>query len=245
MWTDAVDLRDFYGSGLGKAAQRMIRNRVRAAWPEVKGLAVLGLGYTTPYLGVFRGEAARVMAAMPAQQGVLPWPRDGPSLTALVDEQELPFPDLSIDRVLLVHALESAVQVRPMLREVWRVLSGAGRLLAVVPNRRGLWARFERTPFGLGEPYSQAQLSRLLRETMFTPLASQAALFVPPVRSRMVLSAAGAWEEVGQRAFTTFAGVILAEAAKQIYAAGTQVAERKVRAYIPQGQRRPAAVPGD
>ena len=62
MWTDAVDLRDFYGSGLGKAAQRMIRNRVRAAWPEVKGLTVLGLGYTTPYLGVFRGEAARVLA---------------------------------------------------------------------------------------------------------------------------------------------------------------------------------------
>jgi SAM-dependent methyltransferase len=245
MWTDAVDLRDFYESGLGRVARRLIRSRVRQAWADVRGMAVLGLGYATPYLGIFRGEAARVLAAMPAQQGVLPWPTDAPSLTALVDEQELPFPDLSIDRVLLIHALESAVQVRPLLREVWRVLSGSGRLLVVAPNRSGLWARFERTPFGLGEPYSQGQLSRLLRETMFTPLASQAALFVPPVRSRMVLSAAGAWEEVGRRAFATFAGVVLAEAAKQIYAADPELARRRAPAYLPAGRRRQVAVPGD
>jgi hypothetical protein len=34
----------------------------------------------------------------------------------------------------------------------------------------------------------------------------------------MVLSAAGAWESVGERWFTTFAGVAMIEATKQIYA---------------------------
>lgn len=232
MWTDVVDLRDFYASILGRVARNMIRARIRSVWPDVKGMSVLGLGYATPYLGLFRGEAERVLAAMPAEQGVLPWPADGDGLAALTRELELPFPDLSIDRVLLVHAIESAEQVRPLMREIWRVLSGSGRLLAVVPNRRGVWARFERTPFGHGQPYSSGQLSRMLRESMFTPMQSYKALYVPPVRSRMVLSSAAAWEKVGERLFGTFAGVVIIEAAKQIYAADPVAVRDQRRSYL-------------
>jgi hypothetical protein len=65
MWTDAIDLRDFYDSMLGKVARRMIGRRIRALWPDVRGLNVLGLGYATPFLGVFRSEAQRVLAVMP------------------------------------------------------------------------------------------------------------------------------------------------------------------------------------
>ncbi len=235
---DAVDLRDFYASPMGGVARRMIRRQIRALWPDVKGMAVLGLGYATPYLDPFRGEAGRVLAAMPASQGVLHWPREGPSLTTLIDEDELPFPDLSFDRVLMVHALECTEQVRPLMREVWRVLTGSGRLMVVVPNRRGLWARFERTPFGYGRPYTPRQLSLLLRETLFTPMETRAALFVPPTRSRMMLSAAAAWEEVGQRGFATFSGVIVTEARKEIYAGQPQAAARK-RVYLPLASKTP------
>jgi len=42
----------------------------------------------------------------------------------IADETELPFPDNSIDRVLLVHALESSEHPSDMLGEVWRVLGG-------------------------------------------------------------------------------------------------------------------------
>ena len=55
-----------------------------------------------------------------------------------------------------------------------------------------------------------------------------AALFIPPTASRMVLSAAGAWESVGERWFTTFAGVVLIEATKQIYAKPKPVLEAKL-----------------
>ena len=182
MWSDAVDLRDFYDTTLGQVARRMIRLRIRPVWPDVTGLSVLGLGYATPFLQPFRAEAGHLVAAMPASQGVLHWPDGGAGLTALVDVADLPFDDLSIDRVLLVHALEHAEQVRPLLREVWRVMSGSGRLLIVAPNRRGLWARFESTPFCQGRPYTTGQLSRLLRECMFTPARSTAALYVPPTR---------------------------------------------------------------
>ena len=241
MWTDAVDLRDFYATSMGQVARRMIRNRIRTLWPDVKGAGVLGLGYATPFLGPLRAEARRVVAAMPASQGVLHWPAEGGSLTTLADETELPFDDLSMDRVLLIHALECAEQVRPMMREIWRVLAGSGRLLVVVPNRRGIWARLERTPFGNGQPYSPGQLSRLLRETMFTPLQSTAAVFVPPTRLRMVLSSAPALEKLGECMFATFAGVIMVEATKEIYAGQVQAHSRRRRSYIQVPQRNPGA----
>jgi SAM-dependent methyltransferase len=218
MYSDVVDLRDFYQSSLGQVARRMIRRRIRMIWPDVSGLRVLGLGYATPYLRPFRDEAERVVALMPAAQGVLQWPREAQNVAALCDEAELPLQDASIDRVLLIHALECSEELRPMLAEVWRVLAGGGRVLMVVPNRRGIWARLDRTPFGAGHPFTQAQLSRLLREMAFTPVASAAALYIPPTESRMVLSAAAAWENIGERWFNSFAGVTMVEATKQIYA---------------------------
>ncbi len=231
MWTDVVDTRDFYASPLGMVARRMIRRRIREFWPDVSGMRVLGLGFATPYLRPFVDEAERTIAAMPAGQGVLHWPNDGNGLTVLTDEMELPFEDLSMDRVLLVHAMENAEPIRPLLREIWRVMAGSGKLLIITPNRRGLWARFERTPFGHGRPYSRRQLTSALRETMFTPSQIESALFVPPVSSRMILSSCMAWEKLGNAAFARFGGVLMCEATKQIYA-GQPEARSVRRRYV-------------
>jgi SAM-dependent methyltransferase len=238
MYSDVVDLRDFYQTSLGQVARRMIRRRIRMIWPDTSGLRVLGLGYATPYLRPFRDEAERVVALMPAAQGVLHWPWDEQNVAALCDEAELPLQDASIDRVLLIHALECSEELRPMLAEVWRVLAGGGRVLMVVPNRRGIWARLDRTPFGAGHPFTQAQLSRLLREMAFTPVSNAAALYIPPTESRMVLSAAGAWENIGERWFNSFAGVTMVEATKQIYAKSKP--ERRPRRHL---VYKPAATP--
>lgn len=239
MLSDAVDLRDFYRTSLGQMAQRLIRQRIREIWGDTTGMSVLGLGYATPYLLPFREEAQRTLAVMPSTQGVLHWPADGAGLVTLSDEAELPLPDVSIDRVLLAHGLESSEQLRPMLREIWRVLADGGRLLALVPNRRGIWARLDRTPFGNGHPYTTSQVAWLLRDTLFTPTQSVPAMFVPPSTSRMMIASAPAWEEIGSRCFPTFGGVLLVEASKQIYAA-TPVA-------APAARRRPSyaqVVPG-
>jgi SAM-dependent methyltransferase len=232
MYNDVVDLRDFYETSLGQVARRMIRRRLRMIWPDLSGMRLLGLGYATPFLRPFLGESERVLTFMPAAQGVLAWPPDGPNAVALADEAELPLPDYSIDRVLLVHAVEASEQVRPLLKEAWRVLAGGGRLLVVVPNRRGIWARLDRTPFGHGHPYTPGQLSRLLRDELFTPERTATALYVPPTRSRVVLRSAPAWEKIGERWFTRFAGVALIEATKQIYAKPTPARERRRRAAL-------------
>ncbi|MDA1101432.1 MAG: methyltransferase domain-containing protein [Proteobacteria bacterium] len=232
MRPDVIDLREFYGSYLGQVARKLLRHRIRQLWPEVNGLDLLAMGYPTPYLQQFQGEAARVLAFMPAQQGVHRWPIRDRNQVALVDEIELPLPNASVDRVLLIHALENAEQVAPLLREVWRVLASGGRLLVVVPNRRGIWARMERTPFGQGHPYSPGQLSRLLRDNLFQPGRRASALYMPPMSSRMLLRTAGAWETLGRNWGHAFAGVLLMEADKQIYAVSAN-----------QPRRRPIALP--
>ena len=235
MWSDVVELRSFYRTRVGGSARRVIRDHVRACWGEVAGMNVLGIGYPIPYLGQFRAEAERVIAVMPARQGVIRWPGEGANLAALADEAELPLPDLSMDRVVLVHALESAEQLRPMLREVWRVMADGGRLVVVVPNRSGIWARLDRTPFGHGHPYSQSQLSRLLKDAMFNPVAARYGLFVPPSRRRVLHAAAPAWERIGGRWFPRLGGVLIAEATKLIYAAPPETAmSSRRRALAPQ-----------
>ena len=50
-----------------------------------------------------------------------------------------------------------------LLREVWRVLAPSGRMMAIMPNRRGVWTRTDNTPFGHGRPYSRSQITQLLR----------------------------------------------------------------------------------
>lgn len=239
MWNDVIELRDFYASRLGVTSRRMVRRAVREIWPDVTGQSVLGLGYATPLLASFRDEAERVFGLMPARQGVVHWPDDhGAQAVSLAHEDELPLADLSVDRVLLVHGLECSESLPQMMREIWRVMSDQGRLLVVVPNRRGIWARSDRTPFGHGHPYSPGQLSRLLRRHMFRPLQTSQALFLPPLRSRALLRSAPAVERLGQRWFPGVAGVIVMEACKEIYA-GAPVREvrAKRRLYVVSPER--------
>ena len=151
MQLDAADLADFYEAPIGQLARRMISRQLRVIWPSAKGASMLGYGFAVPYLRPYLAEAQRVVALMPAQQGVVAWPSGRP-LTALGDEDALPFPDSFFDRVLVVHGLEGADATRPLLRQLWRVLAPEGRLLLVVPNRSSLWAQLERSPFAVGRP---------------------------------------------------------------------------------------------
>jgi len=231
MSIDVVDLRDFYSNRLGTVARHFVGRGIRKRWKDTRGLRVLGIGYPGPYLGLFREEAERTLAFMPAAQGVVKWPTARPTLSALVDELEQPLPDAAVDRVLLVHALEMSQDATALLREIWRVLASGGQLLAVVPNRRGLWARMDTTPFGHGRPYSRSQITALLRDAWFTPVAWSEALYVPPIPRGWFLRSALAWERTGATLSAPFAGVHIVEATKQVYRAIP--AKREKRRLVP------------
>lgn len=232
---DVVDLKDFYSRPLGQMARRLITHRIRARVHGHADLNILGLGYSVPYLDPWRAEARSTFGFMPAWQGVTHWPGDGPSATCLVDETELPLEDSSIDLAIVVHGLELTESRRAMLRELWRVMSPQGQCVFVVPNRRGVWARRDTTPFGHGRPFSRTQLTQLLRDAMFTPGGWAYALYAPPIERGFIIRSAPAWERFGLMSGIMMSGVIIVDAQKQVYAA---VRDRPQRQLVP-GLTRP------
>ena len=219
MAADAHAAADFYGTPRGAVAARLLRDRLELLWPDLRGQSVLGIGFTAPYLRLWRDQATRSIAVTPAQMGATRWPVGEPSLSCTADEDALPFPDLMFDRVLLVHGLEAAESARRMLRETWRVLKDDGRLLVVAPNRSGMWAYRESTPFGHGQPYSFGQVGRLLAASLYRVERRDTALYLPPSRQRLVLRSAALFERTGRRWLPGLAGVTMTEAVKDIYAA--------------------------
>jgi SAM-dependent methyltransferase len=233
MHADIVDLRSFYASLLGRLAERSIAMALASLWAPLANERLVGLGYALPWLERFGADAERVFAFMPASQGAVNWPPTGPSSTVLVFDEDLPLVDSSIDRIVLVHSLEHTENPRETLMEIWRVLAPGGRLLIVVPNRRGVWARFEHTPFGTGRPYSRGQLTALLRETNFTPGAFAEALFFPPTMHRSILRLHPLFERAGRRFWPMFAGVIVVEAQKRLYQGIPVAARASHRVFAP------------
>jgi SAM-dependent methyltransferase len=227
MALDVRSLEEFYDSRVGQVARRLILRRLREAWPDVSGQRVLGFGYAAPYLRPLVGEAERVVAAVPEGLGIVPWGAGGKNLTTHVDEAALPFPDSAFDCLLVVHGLETAEAQRPFLRELWRILTPAGRLIIVAPNRASLWAQLETSPFGHGQPYSRGQLQRLLEQALFSPERWDAALFMPPFGRRRTIRTGNAWERLGHRVWPRLAGVHIVEATKSLYLPAPKVKARR------------------
>lgn len=220
MYLDVIDLRSFYyRTGLGRAVQRAIRDQVLAVWPEAKGQTVAGFGFAVPVLRPYLNDARRVTALMPGQQGVMAWPAGIDNVSVLAEEVQWPVPTGFIDKLVLLHALEASDQPGPLLEECARVLGPGGRVLFIVPNRTGLWSRFEGTPFGHGRPYSTRQLETLIRRYGFTPERHISALYFPPSQRRFWLRTAPFWEKLGRRVLPWLSGgVVMIEASKQVYA---------------------------
>lgn len=226
MYLDITELQAFYASPLGRTAQMLIRARLVEAWPDFGGGVTVGFGYAGPLLRGLEGTRPPVLL-MPAEQGVARWPRGQPNRAALADGETLPLADTSVDRLVVMHAMEHAENTRKLLREFWRVLTPAGRIMVVVPHRGSPWSFSERTPFGHGRPYSVGQASRLLGDALFEPLGWRGALYGPPAGVRLLRWA----ERPGARLWPGMAGVLLVEATKVVEARIDGGKARHVLAY--------------
>ncbi len=224
---DIVDLQNFYSQPLGKVATKLIVRSVAQKWDDLTDYSLLGVGYAIPYLEPFKAECSNIFSFMPARQGVVRWPQGEKNCVALTDENRFPLADSSIDRILIVHGLEMSCKPRECLREIWRVLKPDGRAIFVVPNRSGIWARVDKTPFGHGHPFSQNQMLQLLKDNMFLPIGWSGALYIPPTNSDFILKAASAFEKFGFWARAGLGGVTIIEASKQVYALPPSQTQRK------------------
>ncbi|MCH4090940.1 class I SAM-dependent methyltransferase [Acetobacter sp.] len=205
----------FYDTSAGAGVVRLLARRLTARWTDVRGLDLLGLGCTAPFLSGWREQATLTVAArpdVPQEEALRRHQAD-----CIVSGSHFPFPDLSFDRILMVHALETAPSGRDLLRSVWKVLRDNGRLIVIVPNRRGLWALSDTTPFGQGTPYSQRQVRRLLQEAMFHVETCETALYPPlfPLLRSPRLSTA--IERAGETVLPACGGVVILEAVKNLW----------------------------
>ncbi|SIS90038.1 methyltransferase domain-containing protein [Phaeovulum vinaykumarii] len=222
MHLDVLDLRDFYyRTQLGRAAQKAVRNRVLSLWPadaDVLGAStVVGFGFAVPLLRPYLGVARRVIGLMPGQQGVMPWPAGQPNVSVLCEETRWPLETGMADRVVVMHGLETSDQPTALLNEAARVLGPGGRALLIVPNRAGLWAPREGTPFGCGRPYTLGQLDAQARAAGFVPERHSGALYIPPSGRRFWLRSSAMWEDLGARiSGLLVAGVVILEVSKQV-----------------------------
>jgi SAM-dependent methyltransferase len=233
MYLDVIDLRDFYASPVGRMVTRQLSAVIAGLIKVDAGTRVLGFGFATPYLGEIAG-AERVLAFMPAGQGVIDWPSANGSATALVEECSLPLPDSSMDLVLVVHALEMSPRPNGLMAELRRVLTSGGRLVVVAPNRKGPWARSDLSPFGFGRPYSRSQIRSLFAEVGLEAECWTTGLHMPPAASRPLIGAAGALDKVGRVVWPAFAGVIVVSAVKRtVQGIGVRVRPRLAPALRP------------
>ena len=219
MHLDVLDLRNFYyRTQLGRVAQRAIRDQVVALWPPLAGQTVTGFGFAVPLLRPYLAEARRVVALMPGPQGVMPWPAGMQNVSVLCEEQFWPLPTGLVDRLAIMHGLETSDDPSAVLAEAHRVLGPGGRALFIVPNRAGLWSRRDATPFGFGRPYSAGQLEAQLKRHGFTPERNLTVLHAPPSQAPFWLRSANLWERIGRRLPWLSGGVLMVEASKQVYA---------------------------
>jgi len=247
MHLDVIDLKKFYTrTKLGVLVKDVLTKYVQEIWGDVKGQTVAGFGFANPVLRPYLKDARRVMNLMPGGQGVMAWPRHAPNCSALVDETSWPIATGRIDKLVVLHGLETSDNVTELLQEIWRVLGPGGSVIIIVPNRAGLWARSDKTPFGFGRPYSTGQLETQLRVHGFEVERHQTALFFPPSEKRRWERVRGLLERAGQRThFPLAAGVVIVEATKNVFAmpkggAGVSV---KSPLEVLEGMRAPAGKP--
>lgn len=242
MHLDVQDLRNFYyRSALGRAAQKSLRTRMLELWPEAKGQTVAGFGFAVPLLRPYLKDARRVMALMPGPQGVMPWPPDGPNVATLMHETLWPVETGHVDKLVVLHGLETSDHPHDLLEECWRVLGPGGKALFIVPNRAGLWSRRDRTPFGFGRPYSASQLETQLRKHQFLPERHVGALYQFPSGKRLWMKSAGMFEQVGRMTPGMFAGgAFMVEATKLVYPPKGRVSRTRKRASVLEGLTEPA-----
>jgi len=220
MHLDVINLRGFYyRTALGRTVQHAIREQIKDMWPKTDGMTVAGFGFAAPMLRPYLATARRVLCLMPAGQGVMHWPQGEPNCSVLIPEFEWPIATGHIDRLIVLHGLETSDHPSDLMDEIHRVLAPGGRVIFVVPNRTGLWARSDATPFGYGRPYSLMQLEAQLKQHEFYIERHKTALYAPPKHSKLRLRILTWLENLRLKmSLPVASGVLLVEVSKQVFA---------------------------
>ncbi len=227
MRMDVVELRNFYSqTDLGTKVAKIISRTLNPLLDSKSSDFIIGFGFTCPFfdcckeISSFKEFSPKIISLMPGEQGVVSWPNNKNNVSVLVDETSWPINTSSADKVLIAHGLEVSGNQDDLLNEAFRVLDGKGKLILLVPNRTGFWARSDNTPFGFGKPYTLNQLTFLLSQNQFQIDKISSVLYGLPSKKGYWLRSINFWEAIGKKFnFPFFGGVLIVEASKSLYGA--------------------------
>ena len=216
-----ISLQDWLKSPAGRLALAWEREQLDQAVADIFGFHALQLGM--PELDALRANRMPhrwIALDRPIEPAATPLdePADalalaGTGRVALAcDFTALPFPENSLDLVVLLHALELSADPHAALREVGRVLVPEGRAVICGLNPASLWGLRERRAkvwrrLGFGQPYLPQggadigfwRLRDWLRLLSFEVESSRFGLWQPAANSERWLKRMDWLNRVGRR----------------------------------------------
>ncbi len=211
---DVVDLKEFYRSPLSNNVQNVIKKMLARLRQTYQNKKTLFVGFGAPYAEQTKSE----FLLMQAHFGVLAWPDNDKNRALLSYEDEWAFTDHIFDEIVIVHGLEYAQHAGNLLQECYRCLRPEGRLIIITPNRRGIWVRSDKTPFGFGQPYTLTQLSLLMKKYNFIPVDVVRNLYTIPSSTWSGNLWSWVFEQIASRTLQKFSGIIGVAAIKRVHA---------------------------
>ncbi len=218
---NVTQLEKFYfRTDLGRFASEILNNQVRAIWPDPVGGSLVGYGFSAPLLSHFIAQNERVVNLIPNQLGISKWPPEKPNINVPTLESNWPIPSSGVERVIILHGLETSENHSNPLAECWRSLAPEGQMILIVPNRMGLWARSKASPFccnGQNSAFTLAKIQRLLHHHKFQIDAYHPALFSPPKSTGTPGKFSRFFENACCNTSLNFGGVTIVVARKRIF----------------------------
>lgn len=211
---DVIDLKEFYCSSEASNVCSVFQKILGKLRNSNQNNHSLFVGFGVPYADQNKHEFLLMLAHM----GVLAWPTSQNNRSLLAYEDEWPFVDSLFDEIIIVHGLEYAQNSGKILEECYRCLRPEGRLIVVVPNRRSIWVRSDKTPLGFGQPYTLTQLSKILKKYDFIPVDVKRGLYSVPSKSFFLGLCSKFFELIAPRILQKFSGLVGVVAIKRVYA---------------------------
>lgn len=207
---DLKFIDNFYQSDLGRYVSSVITDKISSMRSDETAVCSVG-AYP------FMPDGDHVFFQTYSDPSFIPEKVQGSMIQT--SRHQWPYRAESVDMVVMAHDFEFAEERLFYMREAWRVLKGEGRLIIVLPNRKGRWIQSDQTPFGYGHMCHLGSIFDMCQRAHFKVDQIYPTLFFPPTepQTRMGQITRRCVDRVGEYCGLT-PGVRVLELSKHIYA---------------------------
>jgi SAM-dependent methyltransferase len=238
MSSQIIGLQDWFATPPGRYALAWESAQYQRAVADIFGYHALQLGLPAldglhsnriPHRWLASDSVLASDAAPPQDDAQSSAPNGAPRIALLTDFAALPFPESSLDLVLLPHTLELSADPHETLHEVERVLLPEGKLVISCFNRASFWGLRQRRArlyqrLGLGELYLPEsgdflgywRLRDWLRLLSFEVESVAFGCYRPALRSEQWLARFAWMDRVGERWWPILGSVYFVVATKRV-----------------------------